>query len=85
MVWTAVLWNGSSIPFSPPRSRAWEPAWDLQWFTESSRATGFSEAVTLEKAGRMDIREYIMKPVLARDLGKAIRRVLEAGDSKLET
>jgi len=46
---------------------------------------GFSEAVTLEKAGRMDIREYIMKPVLARDLGKAIRRVLEAGDSKLET
>ena len=39
--------------------------------------TGFSEAVTLEKAGRMDIREYIMKPVLLRDLGKAIRRVLD--------
>ena len=39
--------------------------------------TGFSELVTPEKARAIGIREYIMKPVVARDLGKAIRRVLD--------
>ena len=39
--------------------------------------TGFSEAVTQEKAKNMGMRECIMKPVLASDLGRAIRRVLD--------
>jgi len=39
--------------------------------------TGFSELVTPEKAMAIGIREYIMKPVVSRDLGKAIRRVLD--------
>ena len=39
--------------------------------------TGFSEVISEEKAKAMGIREYIMKPVITRDLAKAIRRVLE--------
>ncbi|MBM3324588.1 MAG: response regulator, partial [Calditrichaeota bacterium] len=39
--------------------------------------TGFSEAVTPEKARRMGIREFIMKPIISRDLSQIIRRVLK--------
>jgi signal transduction histidine kinase/CheY-like chemotaxis protein len=39
--------------------------------------TGFSEVISEEKAKAMGIREYIMKPVITRDLAKAIRRVLD--------
>jgi len=39
--------------------------------------TGFSEMITPEKAKEMGIREYIMKPIVARDLGKIIREVLD--------
>jgi len=41
--------------------------------------TGFSEIITPEKAKKMGIREYIMKPIVARDLGKIIRQVLDKG------
>jgi PAS domain S-box-containing protein len=41
--------------------------------------TGFSEKVTLETAKKMGISEYIMKPIVARDLGKIIRQVLDKG------
>ncbi|MBN1841088.1 MAG: response regulator [Deltaproteobacteria bacterium] len=40
--------------------------------------TGFSEVMPEEKARAIGIREYLMKPVLAHDLGRAIRRVLDA-------
>jgi CheY-like chemotaxis protein len=39
--------------------------------------TGFSEAVTPEKAKQMGIREFVMKPIISRDLSKVIRRVLD--------
>jgi len=39
--------------------------------------TGFSEAVTPEKAKQMGIREFIMKPIMSRDLSKVIRHVLD--------
>ncbi|MBI5186420.1 MAG: response regulator [Nitrospinae bacterium] len=38
--------------------------------------TGFSHAVTPEKAKALGIREFLMKPLLARELGEAIRRAL---------
>lgn len=38
--------------------------------------TGFSHVVTPEKAKALGIREFLMKPLLARELGEAIRRVL---------
>ena len=44
--------------------------------------TGFSEMVTRETAKKMGIREYIMKPMVTLDLGKAIRRAL--GHNKKE-
>jgi len=46
-------------------------------------ATGFSEMVTPEKARAMGIREYIMKPIIAPDLGNAIRRVLDQENASL--
>ena len=39
--------------------------------------TGFSESVNGERAKAAGIREYIMKPFSARDLGETIRRALE--------
>ena len=39
--------------------------------------TGFSEHVTEEKAKSMGIREFAMKPLVIRDLAKAIRRALD--------
>ena len=40
--------------------------------------TGFSEIVPPEKAKKMGIREYLMKPVVTSNFGKAIRRALDA-------
>ena len=40
-------------------------------------ATGFGETNLLEQAQQIGIRECLEKPILARDLDKAIRRVLE--------
>lgn len=42
-------------------------------------ATGFSDAITAEDAHRMGIREFILKPIIARDLAAAIRRALDNG------
>jgi FixJ family two-component response regulator len=39
--------------------------------------TGYSELITREKAKKLGIRDYIMKPFLARDLAKAIRRIMD--------
>lgn len=44
--------------------------------------TGFSEVVTPERAKQIGFREYIMKPILTRDLNKAIRRVLDQEEEK---
>jgi signal transduction histidine kinase len=40
--------------------------------------TGFSELVTEEKARKMGIREYVMKPMLRSEIAVAIRRVLDS-------
>ena len=40
-------------------------------------ATGFSETISPEKAKRLGIREYIMKPVAARELAIITRQVLD--------
>jgi PAS domain S-box-containing protein len=39
--------------------------------------TGYSESVAPKKAEKMGIKEYIMKPIAARDLARVIRRALE--------
>ncbi|MBW2018772.1 MAG: PAS domain S-box protein [Deltaproteobacteria bacterium] len=39
--------------------------------------TGFSEVITPEKAMAMGIREFIMKPLMTRDLAESVRRVLD--------
>jgi PAS domain S-box-containing protein len=39
--------------------------------------TGYSELITREKAKKLGIRDYIMKPFLARDLAKSIRRIMD--------
>ncbi|MBW1740158.1 MAG: response regulator [Deltaproteobacteria bacterium] len=39
--------------------------------------TGFSEAITPERAKAMGIREFIMKPIVTSDIAKSIRRVLD--------
>ncbi len=44
--------------------------------------TGYSEVITPEQARQLGIQEYIMKPVVLRDLGKVIRKLL---DQKVET
>ena len=41
--------------------------------------TGFSEVISEKKAKAIGIREFIMKPVLRKDMAKIIRRVLENG------
>jgi PAS domain S-box-containing protein len=38
--------------------------------------TGFSEAMTQEKAKAIGVREFIMKPIVQRQIAEAIRRVL---------
>ncbi len=39
--------------------------------------TGYSEVVSAEQAKELGIREYLLKPIVARDLARAIRRVLD--------
>ena len=39
--------------------------------------TGFSEYLTEEKAKAMGIREFVMKPLVMKDLAKAMRRALD--------
>ncbi len=39
--------------------------------------TGFSEVMPEDKAKALGIREYVMKPILSRDIAKVIRRVLD--------
>lgn len=41
-------------------------------------ATGFSEATVIGKAKKLGIRECIMKPLVLRELGKVIRRILDS-------
>ncbi|MBK6909407.1 MAG: response regulator [bacterium] len=41
-------------------------------------ASGFSERVTHENCAKYGIREFLMKPVIAKDLSSAIRRVLDS-------
>ncbi|HNT88097.1 MAG TPA: ATP-binding protein, partial [Candidatus Hydrogenedentes bacterium] len=43
-------------------------------------ATGFSEAITAEDARAMGIREFVLKPIIAKDLALTIRRAL--GDDR---
>jgi len=40
--------------------------------------TAISKAVTAEKARKLGIRDYLMKPISAAELHKSIRRVLDA-------
>jgi len=42
-------------------------------------ATGFSELMTEEKAKRAGITDFLMKPLVVRELASIIRRVLDAG------
>jgi CheY-like chemotaxis protein len=44
--------------------------------------TGFSELVTEEKAKSVGISEFIMKPVVKKDLAKAVRKVLDKNKSQ---
>ncbi|MEW5722662.1 MAG: PAS domain S-box protein, partial [Thermodesulfobacteriota bacterium] len=39
--------------------------------------TGFSEKMSPEKARSLGIREFVMKPVVAREMARTIRRILE--------
>ena len=39
--------------------------------------TGYSERITEERAKKLGIREFMLKPLLKKDLAKAIRRVLD--------
>ena len=41
--------------------------------------SGFSEAITPEKAKAMGIREFVMKPMVMREMAETIRRVVEKG------
>ncbi|GAI88886.1 unnamed protein product [marine sediment metagenome] len=47
--------------------------------------TGYSEVITPEQARQLGIREYIMKPVVLRDLGQAIRKLLEQKVEKVKS
>jgi len=42
-------------------------------------ATGFSEFTTEEKAKRAGITDFLMKPLVVRELARVIRRVLDNG------
>jgi len=39
--------------------------------------TGFSEAITQEKARALGVKEFIMKPIVQQQIAEAIRRVLD--------
>ena len=39
--------------------------------------SGFSELIDQEKAKAIGIREFVMKPIITRDIGETIRKVLE--------
>jgi PAS domain S-box-containing protein len=43
--------------------------------------TGFSEAMTQEKAKTIGVKEFIMKPIVQRQIAEAIRRALDERDS----
>lgn len=43
--------------------------------------TGFSETITREKAKALGIREFLLKPILRRDLAKAIEVALDGGSA----
>ncbi|MCP4642977.1 MAG: PAS domain S-box protein [bacterium] len=45
--------------------------------------TGFSEAVNEEKAKAIGIRAYLKKPIIQRDLARAIRHALDGNDTPL--
>jgi YesN/AraC family two-component response regulator len=40
--------------------------------------TGFSEKADAEKAGKIGIRGFLMKPVVLRELAEMVRKVLDA-------
>jgi DNA-binding NtrC family response regulator len=44
--------------------------------------TGFSERITEEKAKAMGIQEFVMKPLVMKDLAVAIRRALDRKKKK---
>ena len=44
--------------------------------------TGFSERISEEKARRMGIREFVMKPLIMRDLANTVRKVLDQEKEK---
>ena len=43
--------------------------------------TGFSEQITLERAKSIGIREFLLKPLLMRDLANAVRNTLDEKES----
>ena len=40
--------------------------------------TGFSEIINRDKAKAIGIREYIMKPIIKRDMARVVRKVLDS-------
>ena len=46
--------------------------------------TGFSHVITPEKASVLGIREFVMKPIIGAELGRTVRRVLDARNLKLD-
>jgi CheY-like chemotaxis protein len=44
--------------------------------------TGFSEKIPEEKAAAMGIKNFLMKPIVKKDLSKMIRGVLDKGQEK---
>ncbi|MGO9136928.1 MAG: PAS domain S-box protein, partial [Syntrophales bacterium] len=45
-------------------------------------STGFSEGMTQEKARAIGVKEFIMKPIVQRQMAEAIRRVLDKKNSR---
>ncbi len=45
--------------------------------------TGYSELINAEKAKEIGIRDYVMKPVVKRELATSVRRVLDQRKSDL--
>lgn len=39
--------------------------------------TGYSELITAEKARAIGIKEFVMKPVVMKDMAKTVRQVLD--------
>jgi len=44
--------------------------------------TGFSERITEEKAKKLGVREFVMKPLVMKDLAQAIQRALDRQKTK---